>query len=202
MNLTSIITVVLSLTTYRIWSQVNILIICVPAIKVMQALITVALFQCISFFTSFTPYNFHFRRGWVVSVAPAALYLRYLLDRILDGPQSWSDQNTEARGKILCLCRWPNPSCPVCTQMQYWPSYTTKLWTTWKQHNGKKFFTHVLYDLNLLPSHPPLQRCQTSLQSCPRFIPTLVTLVRSLNTALPTDGLNNFFYRSSMTILM
>jgi hypothetical protein len=31
--------------------------------------------------------------------------------------------DTEARGKIICLCRRSNPSRPVCSQTLYWLSY-------------------------------------------------------------------------------
>jgi hypothetical protein len=33
--------------------------------------------------------------------------------------------DTEAREKILCLCRGSNPSCPVCSRTLYWLSYPT-----------------------------------------------------------------------------
>jgi hypothetical protein len=33
--------------------------------------------------------------------------------------------DTEARGKILCLCQGSNPSRPVCSQTLYWLSYPT-----------------------------------------------------------------------------
>jgi hypothetical protein len=50
--------------------------------------------------------------------APAALYLRYPLDRRLGGPL-----DTEDRVKILFLCRGSNPGRPVCSQTLYLLSY-------------------------------------------------------------------------------
>jgi hypothetical protein len=65
--------------------------------------------------------------------APAALYARgkdprYPLNRKLGEPQSWSD--TEARGKILCLCRGLNPGRPLCCQTLYWLSYPAPILTS------------------------------------------------------------------------
>jgi hypothetical protein len=38
------------------------------------------------------------------------------------GPRA--DLDTEARGKILCLCRGSNPGLPVCSQTLCWLNYT------------------------------------------------------------------------------
>jgi hypothetical protein len=34
-----------------------------------------------------------------------------------------SGLDTEARGKVLCLCWRSNPGCPICSQTLYWLSY-------------------------------------------------------------------------------
>jgi hypothetical protein len=59
-------------------------------------------------------------RGWVVSVTPRPRFTPGERSPLTNWTGGWVGLRpalaTEARKRILCLCRWSNPSPPVCSQ--------------------------------------------------------------------------------------
>jgi hypothetical protein len=67
------------------------------------------------------------RWGWVVSITPQPCFTPRERTPGAHWTGGWVGPrvslDTEARRKILYLCRGSNPSCPVCSQTLYWLSY-------------------------------------------------------------------------------
>jgi hypothetical protein len=65
--------------------------------------------------------------GWVVSVTPRPRFYSWERTPGTQWIGGWvglrPGLDTEARGKILCLCRGSNPGRPFCSQTIYWLSY-------------------------------------------------------------------------------
>jgi hypothetical protein len=76
--------------------------------------------------------------GWVVIVTPRPSFTprRRTLGTHCTG--GWvglgAGLDTEAIGKILCLCWRSNPGCPVCSQILYWLSYLSWRDPVWRRN--------------------------------------------------------------------